>query len=182
MLQYTLSGISHIDPDIFMIYTFFMLFTGLFVFAAIPAFTLYIGKPVSRRKLASRMLLYSLFVLMIYALTFGSTFDFSIENIQKAWFSGYKTEFVVFALLTFMPFAFIPFVWVAMCHTNKVDVRLPGQYIGKKPVKAVVVGTESIAAVEYNGKKYSFEKPFVLKLRDTVKVYLSEEKETCYLA
>ena len=81
-----------------------------------------------------------------------------------------------------MPFIFLPISYCTFLKTNKVDVAVPRAYRNVRPVKAVVMEVDNVAAIEYNGSRYVFEKPLKFKLRDKVKVRLLKDKNECYLA
>ena len=179
-MEYGLFG--GLEPIVWIFYIFSMLFVSILLYIGIPLFALRVGRPVSRRGLSVRLLIYTAFILLMYAAVLCEAFDYSLNNVAEAWEESDKGTFILVTVIGFMPFAFIPVVWCIMCNTNKVDVRLPQDYILVRPVKANVTESGENAGVEYNGKKYLFAKSFEFKLRDKVKVRIIEGREYCYLA
>lgn len=162
-------------------YMFFSLLAGIFLFIGLPLFALWAGRSVSRRKLYTNMFVYTVVMLLLFLLTCYSVMADSGYTAADIWQDMEKSDIFLFVACSAIPYLLSPVCCIIMCKTNKVDVKVPLRYRFTPAVKAVVVEVDSKAAVEYNGKHYEFSKPLKFNLRDRVKVLVKEDEDRCYL-
>ncbi|GEM_PF-2939918 len=183
MISWLIDG--ELSLSMYVMIAVFSFVSLLFWFGGVPYLFVKFSKPVSKRMFNLLMILY---VLVITA--FNGVFLF----IDDVYYKSYNASIVVNDITPSTAYYIIMAVIFVLCviagiiscnifkYSNGVDVTLPHEYKGIKPVKAKVMSIDDKTVVEYNGKNYVLSKNFNFRLRDTVKVRIIEDRENCYIA
>ena len=154
---------------------------GLIWNIGIHALVMRLFKPVGRLRFYGNMVIYALLTAVI-----GAVWAYTNCNFldKEMYMSGDMLQVMIMvyaaeAVLTPLIFGII--ACIVLAETRSVDRNMPARFYGARAVKATVIETDPLTAVEYEGRRYVLSKSFRVRLRDRIKVRIKDDEEKAYL-
>ena len=154
---------------------------GLIWNIGVPALFMRLTKPVGRLTFYRNILIYTLIIAALGICNAYCCYDYAVKQYEYYYEALEVLKLIYIAETVCTPLIFGIIACAALANTKLVDRKPPARFLAVRPVKAMVIETDPVTAVEYEGKRYALSKRFYVRLRDKIKVRIKEDEEKGYL-